>query len=109
MGSATARQRLGDRAAAGGYLDSGAVGQGLSAIDRGEAAALAQQISALTMGLYDRQEMNVLPFLSQGAAEVQQVQGMNLQAALTQRGQDIGFMSTLGGMSTDILDIIMSG
>jgi len=77
---ATARQRLGDAATTGGFLDSGVTASGLLDIERGQSQAFASSLSELLLGLEDRRDQGVLQFLSQGAGENTSIQGMNLQS-----------------------------
>ena len=99
---ATARQRLGDAANTGGFLDSGAVTGGLIDIERGQAQAFAQQMQQLILALEDRREQGILPFLSQGSAESTQIGIANAgfesasQLQSRQQGHEVG-MSFLGG------------
>lgn len=94
------RQRLGDTAQARGFLDSGAVFEGLADIDRAELEAFASGIRDILLGLEDRRTQNVLPFLSAAANESLGVGKANLQSELTQRGQNLDFLSGIIPWST---------
>ena len=91
--SATARQRLGDTAQAGGFLGSGAAQQGSLDIARGESMAFSQGIQELFLQLEDRRERNVLPFLSAASGETLSVDQLNIQS----RGQDMDFAADIFG------------
>ena len=93
--SATARQRLGDRAASGGFADSGVVNEGLSDIDRAELSATGNALSALILGIDDRAVGNALPFLFAGANEFSGAEMANLNASLQGRNQAFGLFQNL--------------
>jgi len=94
--AATTRQRLGDTAAAGGYLDSGAVHQGNLDIARGESMAMSQAVNDLFMQLEDRRERDILPFLSAFAGASLEKRGQDV----AKRGQEFGFAGdVLGGIT----------
>jgi hypothetical protein len=95
--SATARQRFGDAATTGGFLDSGALTSGLLDIDRAGSAAFASQIRDLLLALEDRRMEGVVPFLT-GAS------GEHLgRAGLQQRSAEAGsgFFSEQTGQFTE--------
>ena len=102
--SATARQRLGDTANTGGFLDSGAVLQGQADIARVESQVFASELNNLLIALEDRREQNVLPFLSQGSGESVGIQSFNANAKLALQSQyasqihDVGMAFLGGGM-----------
>lgn len=93
--SKTARQRLGDTANTRGFLDSGAVYQGLTDIELAEAQSFAESVTALYLGLEDRREQNVLPYLSGGASESAQIQGINVQSSLSRDNLQAGLLTDL--------------
>jgi len=93
-----ARQRLGDTAVAGGWLDSGTVTRGAMDIDRAEIEAFSGALRDLILGLEDRRDRGVLPYLMGGSQESMGVQGMNINSALTQRGQSMSFTSDMLGL-----------
>ena len=82
--AAETRQRLGDTAAAGGFLDSGAVIQGDLDIARGKSIAMAQAVNDLFLQLEDRRERDVLPFLAAFSGRQVDMRGQDIE----KRGQD---------------------
>lgn len=95
---ATARQRLGDTAVAGGFLDSGGVLEGMTDIERAQAQAYAGEITNLLLALEDRREQNVLPFLSQGAGEAAQLSGLNIQSGMAQDRLLSEYLQSIGSI-----------
>lgn len=97
--SATARQRLGDSAVAGGFMGSGAVQQGGLDIARGESFAFSQGIQELFLQLEDRREQDVLSFLSAAS-------GRELtfaQQKLDKRGQNMALAgATIGAIGNAV-------
>ena len=82
--SATARQRLGDSAAAGGFLDSGAIDMGNADINRSELDATGSAMRELFMGIYESDMQNIFGYLGLN----NQAQSANLQAMVQERGQN---------------------
>jgi hypothetical protein len=93
--TATGRQRVGDTATAGGFLDSGALNTALVDIERGGIGSFAEQIRALIQSLEDRKFSFALPFLQAASGESVAVGTANLQADIAARGQDVGFYQQL--------------
>jgi len=93
-----ARQRLGDTAAARGYLDSGAVFDMLGGIDRAEIQSFAEGIRNLILELEDRRDANLLPYLSAAAGENANIQGINVQS---QTARDSLLNSLIGGVMSN--------
>lgn len=101
----TARQRLGDTAATGGFQDSGAVGSGLREIDRAEIGAFAQGIRDLILGLEEQRTEGILPFLGGAAQENLGIAQFNL----ARRGQDAQIYDTVNDNIMEALQTFMGG
>ena len=95
--SATARQRLGDRAVTGGFFDSGTVNRGLDDISRAELKASGIAIRDLILGLESQRAAQVLPFLSAGSGEHVNLGQLGLQADMFNSGQAMDFFKTVLG------------
>jgi hypothetical protein len=96
--SATARQRLGDTAVTGGFLDAGSVRRGLTDIDRAEIGAFADSINKLILGLEQERTAGVLPFLAGASQESTGIQSLNIQGDIAARGQNLGFAQSIMGL-----------
>ena len=95
--TATARQRFGDRATTGGFLDSGAVTSGMMDIDRAGTASYASSIRELLLGLEDRRAVGVLPFLQGASQEHMQRAQIDQQSANASMGFINDFISYTPG------------
>lgn len=80
--SAARKGQIGERAVAGGFLDSGQVRESMTDIDRAELEAMSSALRDLFLGLEDRRDRNVLPFLSAASGESLAAQGANQQSEL---------------------------
>ena len=95
---ATARQRLGDAGASGGFMDSGQIARGESDIARSEMTSFSGALRDMFMQLETSKYSGVLPYLSGGSQDFNQFESMKLQGQLTKRGQDVSFGQSVLGM-----------
>lgn len=98
----TERQRLGERAQAGGFLDSGVVDTGLTDIGREELATFSRGLANLYLSLQDRRDALALKYLGMASGEHTAIEGINVQA---QSARD----ALIGGMTTDLLTADLGG
>jgi len=92
--SATARQRLGDSASTGGFLDSGQVARGETDIARGEFQAMGEALTALILGLEGQRTDLVLPYLAAASGESVNIDQINAGVDTAARGQGLGFWAS---------------
>jgi len=108
--TATARQRFGDSANTGGFVDSGAVNQGNLDISQAEFRAMGEAMTSLILGLEQQRTDLVLPFLAASSGESVNIKQLNTAAT----GQRLDFWAnflsgdTSGGNSASGLTSTLS-
>lgn len=83
------RANLTKAGSSGGFLDSGAIGEGLGAIESGRLASFSKGVTDLVNSFASRADNLALPFLAAGVQENAQFGKLNLESSLTQRQQNI--------------------
>lgn len=91
----TARADATNRANTRGYMDSGEMSDIFAGIDRSTAESYTQGIQQLLFALEESALGKVFPWLAGASQEALGLQGININADLTRRGQNMNFITDL--------------